>query len=620
MFSRNWAPTLSLLASLSILGGCAGTDYTRLELVLDNVDTQGRAIPGQRLGVDVVAHSADGKQARLSRGELRPEDIQITASNASLNRATSGQLTLQLNAAREQVVGGQYEIIARMPGKPELLATRRIIADFASLEGPDAEAVRELLVEVEGEYENSLVPGRPVRLYVTAIDQDGRRFVYGRDGEPKLPLDRLEIATDKMVFDSHTGMLIPSGNRELMASGGYALAVAYKGKAGRIVNKALLPDFSRVDGPDPSEVTKLIIGGDLLDRDSVVPGRKLAVKIAALDGRGRLFRLGDSEFPLPHERLQIQVTNASYDPITTSIQLNSDYRVFLDKHFKVDIGYVKRPDIAFSKTYDTDFVSGLPLMAENELLFSGPSGEKGNPGRDGTPGLPGRGGVSKEMPGENGKSGRNATNGKDGAEGRNGPSVDVEALEVRAFDGRERLILMEVRVAGEPPRYFLRKFSGPALRMVSRGGRGGDGGSGGKGGDGGKGGEGVRAGDGGDGGQGGRGGDGGRGGNGGNITVRISTPDLSKALVAVSERGDPGLGGTGGLGGRSGDPGTMTTTTGGGDKIISIPGREGGQGQQGDDGRRGQAGAEGRVEMRVDNQVYDLIRRTPEEVTTLIIY
>ena len=64
----------------------------------------------------------------------------------------------------------------------------------------------------------------------------------------------------------------------------------------------------------------------------------------------------------------------------------------------------------------------------------------------------------------------------------------------------------------------------------------------------------------------------------------------------------------------------MLVARDGGDRRVSIPGRDGGQGQQGDDGRRGQAGVEGRVEMRVDNQVYDLVRRAPENITSLIIH
>lgn len=620
MYSNKMAFKLSVLGLLVLLGGCATTDYNRLELVVDNLDDKSRAIPGQNLGIDVVAYSSDGKPLRLSDGGLKPEDVLITASNATLAIAHSGKSSLKLNGQREQVPGGGYEIVARMKGKPEVSAVRRIVADFARVEGPASEDVKDLVVEIEGEFENSLVPGRPVRLYVTAIDQEGRRFVFGRDADLKLPLERLEIATDNMSFDAKNGILAPSGNRDVLATSGYALAVRYKGKAGFIINKALLPDFSRVDGPDPKDVTRLIVSGDLLDRDSVVPGHRLAVKIAALDAKGRLFRVGDSEFPLPHERLQIQIVNGSYDPHSGTIQVNSDYRTLLDKNFKVDIGYVGRGDIAYSKTFDPDFVSGLPLMSEHDIIFAGPNGEDGKPGRDGATGLAGRGGVSRDMPGENGKAGRNATNGKDGAEGRNGPIIEVEAMEVRAFDGRERLILMELRVAGETPRYFLRKFNGPALRVVSRGGKGGDGGLGGKGGDGGRGGDGIRAGDGGDGGQGGRGGDGGRGGNGGNITVRQSTPDLSKALVALSERGEPGQGGAGGAGGRGGEPGSTLSASEGNDRLVSISGRDGGQGQQGDDGRRGQAGTEGRVEMRVDNQVYDLVRRAPADITGVVIH
>lgn len=620
MDTNKKALSLAILGLVSLLGGCVTTDYNRLELVVDGVDDKQRVVPGQNVGIDVVAYAADGKQTRLSEGGLKVEDLVITASNASLSLPPSGKGTLLLSRDRAQMAGGGYEISVRMKEKPEVASIRRLVPDFARLEGPPSEEVKDLIVEIEGEYENSLVPGRPVRLYVTAVDREGRRFVYGRDSELKLPVDRLNIATDKMGFDPNTGMLQPSGNRDVLATSGYALAVGYKGKSGVIINKALLPDFSRVDGPDPKDVTRLIVSGDLTDRDSVVPGRTLVLKIAALDTKGRLFRVGDGEFPLPHERLQIQVVNGTYDPKSGTIQLTSDYRAFMDKNFKVDIGYVGRADINYSKAFDTDFVSGLPLMKQDELVFAGLDGEAGKPGRDGAAGLVGRDGANSDMPGENGKAGRNATNGKDGAEGRNGPNIEVEAMETRAFDGRERLNLLEVRASGEAPRYFIRKFNGPALRVLSRGGRGGDGGIGGKGGDGGRGGEGIRAGDGGDGGQGGRGGDGGRGGNGGNITVRISTPDLSKALVVLSERGEPGHGGAGGAGGRGGDPGTMLVARDGGDRRVSIPGRDGGQGQQGDDGRRGQAGVEGRVEMRVDNQVYDLVRRAPENITSLIIH
>ena len=253
------------------------------------------------------------------------------------------------------------------------------------------------------------------------------------------------------------------------------------------------------------------------------------------------------------------------------------------------------PRLTLDRVYEPDFLSIVPLMAEDDLGYSGTGGRAGRDGRDGQQGS--RGNDSARVLGRagDGRAGGHGTAGQNGARGSPGPNLRVIAREVRTIDARERLVLFEVRAPGVRPEYYIRSIDAPPVTIVSHGGPGGRGGGGGNGGQGGNGGDGYYSGDGGDGGNAGGGGDGGDGGNGGTINLILTTHELEKAFVLDSRGGAGGLGGEEGRAGQPGIPGSVDSWAADDEKQgRDLPPPEvGAYGNEGNIGYTGRAGHDG---------------------------
>ena len=209
-------------------------------------------------------------------------------------------------------------------------------------------------------------------------------------------------------------------------------------------------------------------------------------------------------------------------------------------------------------------------------------------------------------------------------EGPPGPNVRVVAREVRTLDAATRLVLFEVRIAGSPPEYYIRKMDDVHVSIISRGGSAGNGGNGGNGGAGGNGGDGYFSGSSGDGGSAGNGGDGGDGGNGGNVVVILASYDLEAVFVKGSPGGSGGQGGAEGVAGQPGIPGSIDNWNA--DEIPKNQvrpevGAYGNEGNIGHPGRPGYDGLAGTNDFKIDEeQAAMLVRRTPEEIRSVILF
>ena len=292
------------------------------------------------------------------------------------------------------------------------------------------------------------------------------------------------------------------------------------GGGDRFARKLTFPyDPAIVEGPSPSNVSRIEIVGDLADESrSVQPGstKPLNLRVTDVTGRSWLLSKHDAgshvthEYALPEESVEIQVDHGEYvsDGEGPRVQFSPDAKAMFGRKFGVEVIYRNDSQLAARKEFEPDFLSIVPIMTTNQLIFEGPKGRNGADGRDGRNGTAGRRGPQKLGRGGGGGDGRHGSHGQDGGRGGPGPDVRVVVGEVRTVDYKERLVVFEVREAGLTSRYFVRRFDDPIARISSVGGAGGDGGRGGNGGHGGDGGDGYFSGNGGNGGDGGNGGHG----------------------------------------------------------------------------------------------------------------
>lgn len=612
----------------------------------------------ENVGFDVVtAENRTMAPDSLMRpgARVRVDRIRLTDSQgASRQPETAGEVSVEVRGGAYDAATGEivfsddrgavppegYEVTVIHPDGAR--SVQRFKADFALVDGPDAPDVESfriaLLWRQDGTpYEipegTPLIPGEEYEIRAVATDVHGRKFA-SMDPNYPLPPDRLEMTLTGFtrVDPGTTGLIARSDIGAPRAS--YEVAAVYGGDTRHAGTLSFPFDPAIAGGPDPEAVAGLEMSGGLAGGDPMRPGAVEPLQVRVTDMHGRTWVLGlagrgshlDHEYPLPFSRLTVETEHVDYAPSASEVRFNADARAMLGQEYRITVRYGDDPRLTLDRTFAPDFLSIVPLMAEDELGYAGTGGRAGRDGRDGQQGS--RGNDSARVLGRagDGRAGGHGTSGQNGARGSPGPNLRIIAREVRTIDARERLVLFEVRAPGVRPEYYIRSIDAPPVTIVSNGGPGGRGGGGGHGGEGGNGGDGYYSGDGGDGGNAGGGGDGGDGGNGGTINLILTTHELEKAFVLDSRGGAGGLGGEEGRAGQPGIPGSVDSWTADDDKQNKdLPppevGAYGNEGNIGYTGRAGHDGLPGMVQLAVDEtQAAALVRRVPQSLQDVILY
>jgi hypothetical protein len=622
-------PLYVALLGVGLLAGCStpgGINAVSLQPIASGVDAKNRIAPGKETAFEVRIMDKAGKTFSTSDNSLSWEDLEITAANASFDRASS-KLTFGQDIG--QTPDSRYKILVTYKPVPDIKGELSIVPDWALILGPAASDVASMFVAVDGFKDGDrMAPGQILPLKVEVKDNEGRYFGLG-DSKNNLPIERLDIETVNMDFSRQNFTLSGINDRKTVEPAGYSVSVKYRGNPIQSYTARFQPDFQLVEGPDAKDVQDIYFGEATATVTSAIPGSVVPLQFQVKDTAGRVYsypRQGNNPTLLPG-KMRIIGENLTYDAAGSQLKLKDSYQAMVGKSYKLFATYEGRDDIVSSHVIQPDFLNGLPLMESHIIELRGNKGSDGRPGQNGSHGA--NGSVSPVGLGGAGASGTDGTHGGPGRNGQHGPSIQVLAQEIRTLDGQKRLSLIEVTGPGQAPKYYMRQLNERPLEISSIGGGGGDGGVAGNGGNGGNGGDGkYGGGSGGRGGNGGNGGNGSNGGNGGKVLVLVSTPDMETAFVPLSRGGEGGKGGDGGIGGKGGSAGSILYAQTESDKQsnntqqvqFAATGSEGSSGANGAYGVPGNNGDDGAVEIRVDQKAGDVIRRAPKSLVENVLY
>ena len=626
----NVLPLSAALMIAGLLAGCSTPgriNVVSIEPIAGGLDAKQRIVPGKQVPLEVRIRDKDGKVFSTSDNSLAWDDLDITAANATFDRA-SGRITFLQDIS--QSPDTRYKINVAYKHAPEIKGVLSVVPDWALILGPAAADVASMIVAVEGYKDGDrMAPGQILPLKVEVKDNEGRYFGLG-DAKNNLPIERLDIETVNMDFSRQNLTLSGINDRKSVEGVGYAVTVKYRGNPIQTYTAQFQPDFQLVEGPDAKDVQDIYFGEPTAKVTSAIPGAAVPLQFQVKDREGRVYtypRQGNQPTLLA-SRMRIIGENLVHDEAGSQLKLNDGYQAMVGKAYKVFATYEGRDDMVTSHVIQPDFLRGLPLMDSHSIELKGNRGADGRAGQNGSDGP--NGSASPVGLGGAGASGTDGTHGGPGRNGQHGPSIQVLSQEVRTLDGQTRLALIEVTGPGQSPKYFLRQLNERPLEVTSIGGAGGDGGNAGNGGNGGSGGDGkYGGGSGGRGGNGGNGGNGSNGGNGGKVLVLVSTPDMETAFVPLSRGGEGGKGGDGGIGGKGGSAGSILVAkqdkenqdrTSSQQVPLAATGSEGSSGANGAYGVPGNSGDDGSVEIRVDQKAGDVIRRAPKSLVENVLY
>jgi len=627
-------PLYAALLGAGLLAGCTAPgriNVASIQPVASGLDAKNRIVPGKQAPFEVRIKDKDGKVFSTSDNSLSWDDLTISASNATFDRA-SGKLTFRQDVG--QTPESRYNISVTYKHAPEIKGTLAVQPDWALILGPAPSEVASMSVTLDGFKDGDrMAPGLSIPLKVAVKDIEGRYFGLG-DTKNALPIERLDIETKNMDFSRQNFVLSGINDKKATAGVGYNVSVKYRGNPLQSYTARFQPDFQLVEGPEAKDVQDIYFGEPTVKVTSAIPGSTVPLQFLVKDREGRVYtypRQGNLPTMLAN-KIRIIGENLVFNESGSLLKLNDSYQGMVGKIYKVFATYAGRDDIVTSHSIQPDFLHGLPLMETHAIELKGNKGSDGRIGQTGSHGP--NGSASPVGLGGAGASGTDGTHGGPGRNGQHGPSIQVLSQEVRSLDGQHRIALIEVTGPGQSPKYFLRQLNERPLQVTSIGGAGGDGGNAGNGGNGGNGGDGkYGGGSGGRGGNGGNGGNAANGGNGGKVLVLVSTPDMETAFIPLSQGGEGGKGGDGGIGGKGGSAGSILYTQpdasaanpqSGNSTNQPIPlaatGSEGSSGANGAYGVPGNRGDDGAVEIRVDQKAGDVIRRAPKSLVENVLY
>ena len=546
-------------------------------------------------------------------------------------------------SADESEIGASGYAITVIPAlDTELRAVKRFEPDWALVKGPapdDLASFDAVLVwtdEDGAEWritdDMPLIPGAEYRLLITAQDNSGRRFSSRPQGLP-IPTSRIRMQLNLLAAKGEEPWGLVALKSDLETETEFRIEARY-GDDDRFTRVLTFPYKPVIaNGPDPRHVMSVEILGELADESlSIPPGATRPLQVRVTDVTGKSWLLSrrtpgshrTNEYALPEARINVEVEHGAYinDAAGPRVTFSSDAKAMFGRKFAVQVSYglIGLPEQRVE--FEPDFLSIVPFMTMNELIYGGPKGRNGADGRDGQNGTRGRHGTQKLGRGGAGGDGRHGSHGQDGGRGGPGPDVRIIAGEVRTVDYEEHLIVFEVREGGLTPQYHVRRFDDLNVRISSQGGSGGNGGGGGNGGQGGDGGDGYYAGSGGDGGDGGNGGNGGDGGNGGRVHLISATSELERKFELAAAGGTAGMGGRDGTPGAAGAPGSIDEWEDDRDnKGVPEPGSHGSEGNFGHVGHNGNDGLSTSPILDVNAEEFtDLLSGLPESLKSVVAW
>ena len=630
------AKSIALLTAIYMLVSCAVAPTIRsANFVLADAWLDGSPIaPGARTRIVEVSTTDDkGSVTVLSD----PASYSVEVEGGTWDRAT-GEVAFSRLESKIPATGYAITVIPSIA--PEIRVVKRFVADWALVKGPEPDDLQSFDVKLIWKDEQgrdwhltdemSLIPGAEYRLLITAHDKAGRKFSTDGLGLPlpsaRVPM-RLLLLTAKA--DDWTSLAAVESAFETTTE--FRIEASYGGDD-RFARVLTFPyDPAIADGPDSLNVSSIEILGQLADDSRPVPPgstKPMNVRVTDVSGTSWLLSKRDAgshvtrEYVLPQARIDVQVDHGEYiyDEKGPRVTFSPDAKAMFGRKFGVQVVYRNNPQIAVHKEFEPDFLSIVPIMTTNELIFGGPKGRDGADGRDGQNGNEGRRGTKQLGRGGGGSDGRHGSHGQDGGRGGPGPDVRIIAGEVRTVDYEERLVVFEVREGGLTPKYLIRRFDDVNVRIFSVGGAGGNGGRGGNGGHGGDGGEGYFSGNGGNGGDGGNGGNGGDGGNGGHIYLISATAELERKFALSAAGGLAGVGGQDGTPGAAGAPGSIDVWEKDSDpKEPPSPGSHGSEGNFGHVGHNGNDGLSTPPTLEDNSEEFkDLLDGLPNTLRSVI--
>lgn len=581
-------------------------DYKPVSVELKFADLTGlseSAIPGSKAWFDVVVKGDNGKNYSLNDGNLKREQLIFKTKGMAL---MEGDNAVLFDASIAD--GSEYSISVEYIGYENKISIKKVfLPDFSALRGPDPENVEGLFFSIDyADAGGKPVPGRSYPFEISVTDHF-RKYKTG-ETYPKLPLDRLIVVASGMEFDKEQMMLTGTTDEGILENGKYRVKVSYIGRPDVTMEEIITPDFASIRGPSPISIKEVMVVGDLKKLDAAIPGSEIRLDLQVKDKSGRIYRTDQEFLTIPRDRIGVRARGVDYDASTGLLKFSGDLHKMQGKQYEIVVWYRGRKSKKAKIKIAPDFVSGLPLMSQEEFIFRGANGQNGRPGKSTKEiyAIAKKSSVAKGGKIFNVDVGKD---GSDGADGLHGPSITIRAQEVRSLDGKKRLIVMEVAAHKKPAKYYLRSWDQPALRIASYGG---NGGIGGRGGDGSRGDENVYDDE--DAMEpetpiyhGGNGGHGGKGGNGGGITLLVSNEALVKAFILESRGGKTGDKGAGGLG---------VDVSGKSEGAGQLPTGKPGAGRTDVGGDRGDVG---KISVSVDESANEVIHQAPKEISGWIL-
>lgn len=622
------------ILALATLSGCGGipplTSVSNLDFRL--VDEQAQYLvgnelvpPGSRMTLEATAVGTTRDGEQVQRAVTQWQNYLVEVSGGSYDPgARNVWFSVDENAVPAQ--GYQVSVIHIATG---FRSTKQFQPDFARIDGPEPGDVTALdTYLMQDDYRvppgTPLIPGETYTLEVMAVDRLGRTFSSADSSFP-IPAARVDVTLTNFQRTQSGPFAFLAAENASPAPDSFRIDSAYRDSdfTGKL-SYGFDPAIAR--GPHPESVSAIELSGPLGGANRIPPGAVEVLDVRVTDNSGRSWRLDmpgmgshrANEYPLPTDRIDVEINHGTYDRNSGFVHFDGDAKGLLGESFAVSVTYAGDGELLAHRSYDPDFLSIVPLMEEDTLVYEGRAGNDGARGRDGPNG---RAGADARDPDENiaarsadrGGDGQLGHRGGNGGFGSPGPHIHVAAQEVSTVDGVVPLVLLEISVLGET-RYFVRRLDSAPLTIVSRGGDGGDGGRGGSGGSGGSGGDGTPryiSQSGGNGADGTDGGDGAAGGDSGDVTLILEHAGLERAFVLRSLSGQAGTGGEAGAGGAGG--------AGGNDGAGDI-GSSGARGLAGRRGRDGNPGLRGRTSVTVQPGGAAVASSAPQSLRSVIRY
>jgi len=260
-----------------------------------------RLQPGRPVDISIAISDREGFTFSTENGDIGSGAYTITATPGSL-RTDAGPMYLQFTPSSDRSVE-EYTIEVSLRGRPGQPMRYVYGADWAAARGPeptDVAALEFSLVDeqCDGDGTCTLAPDRRVGLLTRVRTRDGR--VYGSEGEPSVPHDRLRVEAHGFDWDPATHQFTVRTDAPSQDESPYRVAVSYVGRDDLRVERRYHVDLAQLRGPEPASIRTL--RASLVDRQAIAPGEQVRLNV---ESAGRtIFRV------VPDDTQPLTIVNA----------------------------------------------------------------------------------------------------------------------------------------------------------------------------------------------------------------------------------------------------------------------------------------------------------------------